>query len=64
MASIFWILDFLYEAFIVRMFIAFIFVLGFMVILFIGVTIALYILSELFNKALKYKKESENENDI
>lgn len=63
-ASIFWILDFLYEAFIVRMFIAFIFVLGFMVILFIGVTIALYILSELFNKALKYKKESENENDI
>lgn len=58
-ASVFWILDFLYEAIIVRMFIAFILVLAFMTILFIGVTIALYILSELFNKALEYKKEND-----
>lgn len=58
-ASIFWILDFLYEAIVVRMFIAFILVLAFMTILFIGVTIALYILSELFNKALEYKKEND-----
>lgn len=33
---------------------------GFVIILFIGVAIALYILKELFNKATKYK----NENDL
>ncbi len=59
-ASIFWIFDFIYEAVLVRMYISFIFVLAFMMILFIGVTIALYILAELFNKALEYK----NENDL
>lgn len=58
-ASIFWILDFLYEVCLVKNFIAFILVLAFMVILFIGVTIALYILAELFNKALEYKNENE-----
>ncbi len=59
-ASGFWILDFLYEAVLVRISISYILVLAFMVILFIGVSIALYILSELFNKALEYK----NENDL
>lgn len=59
-ASVFWILDFLYEAVLVRMYISFTLVLAFMMILFIGVTIALYILAELFNKALEYK----NENDL
>lgn len=59
-ASVFWILDFLYEAVLVRMYISFSLVLAFMMILFIGVTIALYILAELFNKALEYK----NENDL
>lgn len=59
-ASIFWILDFLYELLIVKANIPFILALSFLVILFIGVTIALFILSELFNKALEYK----NENDL
>lgn len=59
-ASIFWILDFLYELLIVRANIQFSLALAFLVILFIGVTIALFILSELFNKALEYK----NENDL
>jgi len=58
-ASGFWILDFLYEAVLVRISISYILVLAFMVILFIGVSIALYILSELFNKALEYKKEND-----
>lgn len=58
-ASIFWILDFLYEAILVRNFSPFIFVLAFLVVLFIGVTIALYILAELFDKALEYKKEND-----
>ncbi len=59
-ASIFWILDFLYELLIVKANIPFILALAFLVILFIGVTIALFILSELFSKALEYK----NENDL
>ncbi len=58
-ASVFWILDFLYEAIFVKMYVSFILVLAFMMILFIGVTIALYILAELFNKALEYKKEND-----
>ena len=53
--------DFIFETFIVKnMSILVIIVLLFMFILFIGVTIALYILSELFNKAIEYK----NENDL
>lgn len=59
-SSVFWILDFIYEAVFVRMYISFCLVLAFMMILFIGVTIALYILAELFSKALEYK----NENDL
>lgn len=59
-ASIFWILDLIYEAFVVNIMTPFVLVLGFMVILFIGVTIALYILAELFKQGLEYK----NENDL
>ncbi|HIT71797.1 MAG TPA: DUF2975 domain-containing protein [Candidatus Scatovivens faecipullorum] len=60
-ASLFWMFDFIFETFIVKnMSILVIIVLLFMFILFIGVTIALYILSELFNKAIEYK----NENDL
>lgn len=59
-ASVFWIFDLLYETFIVGIVTPFILVLGFMVILFIGVTIALYILAELFKQGLEYK----NENDL
>lgn len=59
-ASVFWILDLLYETFIAGIMTPFVLVLGFMVILFIGVTIALYILSELFKQGLEYK----NENDL
>lgn len=58
-SSVFWILDFLYEAVLVRMYLSFSLVLAFMMILFIGVTIALYILAELFNKALEYKTEND-----
>ena len=59
-ASVFWILDLIYETFIVGIMTPFVLVLVFMVILFIGVTIALYILSELFKQGLEYK----NENDL
>lgn len=59
-ASIFWLLDFIYEAIIVRNEeILWIVVLLFMTILFIGVSIALFILSELFKSALEYKKEND-----
>lgn len=58
-SSVFWILDFLYEAFFVRKYLSFSLVLAFMMILFIGVTIALYILAELFNQALEYKTEND-----
>ena len=59
-ASIFWLLDFIYEAIIVKNEeILWIIVLIFMTILFIGVSIALFILSELFKSALEYKKEND-----
>ena len=59
-ASLFWMFDFIFETFIVKnMSILVIIVLLFMFILFIGVTIALYILSELFNKAIEYKEEND-----
>ena len=56
----FWFLDFLYELFIVHTdntitFIA----LLFLFILFFGVSIALYILSQLFKQAFEYKKEND-----
>lgn len=59
-ASIFWIIDLIIEVFIVKSGVALILVLLFLSILFVGVTIALYILAELFDKALEYK----NENDL
>ena len=59
-ASVFWFLDFIYEVALVRTTeILWIAVLIFMIILFIGVSIALFILSELFNRALEYKRENE-----
>lgn len=58
-ASVFWILDLIYEAFIAKVLSPFVLVLCFMVILFIGVTIALYILAELFKQGLEYKTEND-----
>ena len=56
----FWFLDFLYELFIVKTenIITFIALL-FLCILFFGVSIALYILSQLFKQAFEYKKEND-----
>lgn len=55
------IIQLLYEIILVKVTdVFFILGYGFMIILFIGVAIALYILKELFNKATKYK----NENDL
>ena len=58
--AVLWGLDLIYEVVLARtiepLFIA---VLGFLFILFIGVAIALYILSELFKQATEYKKENE-----
>lgn len=59
-ASLFWIFDFVFETFIVKnTSVLVIIVLIFMCILFIGVTIALYLLAELFKKAMEYKNENE-----
>ena len=58
-ASVFWILDLIYEAFIAKVLSPFVLVLCFMVILFIGVTIALYILAQLFKQGLEYKIEND-----
>lgn len=59
-ASIFWLFDFIFEAFIVKNSnILIIIILIFMLILFIGVTIALYLLAELFDKAIEYKSEND-----
>lgn len=58
--AIFWLLDLLYEAFLAKSdeittYLTFFFLF----ILFIGVSIALYILSELFKQAVEYKEENE-----
>ena len=58
--AIFWLLDILYEAFLAKSdeiitYLTFFFLF----ILFIGVSIALYILSELFKQAVGYKEENE-----
>lgn len=59
-ASVFWLFDFIFEALIVKnMNLLILVILIFMFILFIGVTIALYILAELFNKAVEYKSEND-----
>lgn len=54
------VIQLLYEIILVKVTdVFFIMGYGFMIILFIGVTIALYMLKELFNKATKYKKEND-----
>ncbi len=58
--SIFWLIDFLYEIFLAKSDeIITLLTLVFLCILFFGVSIALYILSELFNQATEYKKEND-----
>lgn len=58
--AIFWILDLLYELILARTFdIVFITIMLFLTILYIGVSIALYMLSELFKQATEYKNENE-----
>ena len=58
--AIFWLIDLLYELILARSFdIVFILVMLFLIILYVGVSIALYILSELFNQATEYKNENE-----
>ena len=58
--AVLWGLDLVYEVVLAKaaepFFIA---VIGFLFILFVGVAIALYILSELFKQATEYKKENE-----
>jgi len=58
--AILWILDLAYEFILAQVFdIVFIVVLLFLGILYFGVAIALYILSELLREGAKYKKENE-----
>ena len=58
--SIFWLIDLGYELLLViSTDIVFNTILVFLSILFIGVAIALYILSELFNQAYNYKEEND-----
>lgn len=58
--SAFWIIDFLYEMFLAKSTdIVLNCTLIFLSVLFFGVSIALYILSELFRQATIYKKENE-----
>lgn len=58
--SVIWFLDILYEVIFVRNLNPYILILVFLFILFVGVTIALFLLAELFTKAIEYK----NENDL
>lgn len=58
--SLFWIFDLLYFTLILNNnYTNYIIVLSFLFILFFGVFIALYILSELFKSAVKYKEEND-----
>ena len=58
--SILWLMDFLYEIILaLSEDIVFNCTLLFLCILFLGVSIALYILSELFRQATEYKKEND-----
>lgn len=58
--SAFWFVDFLYEMFLAKSEdVVSMLVLVFLSVLFLGVAIALYILSELFMKATEYKEENE-----
>ena len=58
--SIFWLIDLVYELFLINSKdIVFNIILIFLSVLFLGVAIALYILSELFNQAYNYKTEND-----
>ena len=58
--SIFWLIDLGYQILFINLKdILFNVTLGFLSILFLGVAIALYILSELFKQAYDYKKEND-----
>lgn len=58
--SVFWLLDLIGEVVLVKSEdVVFLVTLGFLCILFFGVSIALYILSELLKEATEYKKENE-----
>lgn len=58
--SIIWIIDMLFMIFIIgNTYINYIIVLVFLAILFFGVSIALYILAELFRQATDYKEEND-----
>ena len=55
-----WLSDLLFEIILAKVFdVILIVVILFLCILFIGISIASYILSELFKEAVKYKKENE-----
>ena len=56
----FWIFNLLYKIIFIKSYnIQFILLMVFLFVLYIGVSIALYILSELFKQATEYKKENE-----
>lgn len=56
----FWIIDLLYEIILAKSFnIIFILAMIFLFVLYFGVSIALYMLSELFKQATEYKQENE-----
>lgn len=58
--SIMWIVDLLFMIFVIKnTYVNYIIVLLFLAALFFGVSIALYILSELFRQATEYKKEND-----
>ena len=58
--AIIWLIDLLFEIFLAKSDnFVFNFALFFLCMLYIGVSIALYILSELFKQATEYKKENE-----
>lgn len=55
-----WFLDLMYEVLLAKVYdVIVILILVFLFILYLGVSIALYILSELFKEGVKYKKENE-----
>ncbi len=57
--AILFVIQTIYEFFLVKANIVFCIGLGFLVVLFFGVSIALYILSELFRQANEYKSEND-----
>ena len=58
--SILWVIDLLFMIFMIgNTYINYIIVLIFLAVLFLGVAIALYILSELFRQATDYKEEND-----